>query len=186
MASTCAWFEFLQYNSSLYLKSPPSDNWDIKGNPPQQQSMPLLAWQIIKVLKETKKACFKLTWVSARGVMQRRGKDLGGAQDGKTKLANCVFFVVLATRRSQRRTNGYGGIWCKGQVSLPALKLPLLHSHHVRSRICQVILQLCSYQGRTPPPPLPPLISITCCWPEVKGTPIFSWRKSLIKITFRF
>lgn len=148
MASTCAWFEFLQYNSSLYLKSTPSDNWDIKGNQPQQQSMPLLAWQIIKVLKETKKACFKQIWVSA---MQRRRTDLGGAQDGKTKLANCVFFVVLATRRSQRRTNGYGGIWCKGQVSLPALKLPLVHSHHVRSRICRVILQLWHYQGRPPP-----------------------------------
>lgn len=82
--------------------------------------------------------------------MQRRRKDLGGAQDGKTKLANCVFFVVLATRRSQRRTNGYGGIWCKGQVSLPALKLPLVHSHHVGSRICRVILQLWHYQGRPP------------------------------------
>lgn len=79
--------------------------------------------------------------------MQRRRKDLGGAQDGKTKLANCVFFVVLAMRRSQKRTNGYGGIWCKGQVSLPAPKLPLVHSHHVRSSICRAVLR--SYQGRS-------------------------------------
>lgn len=32
----------------------------------------------------------------------------------KTKLAKCVFFVVLAMRRSQRRPNDCSGIWHKG------------------------------------------------------------------------
>lgn len=118
--------------------------WDYR-----QHRVALLPWQIIKVLKGSEKAHFKQIWVPARGTMQRRRKDLGGAQDGKTKLANCVFFVVLAMRRSQRRTKGNGGIWCKGQVSLPAPKLPVVHSHHVRSSICRAVLQSWRYQGRS-------------------------------------
>lgn len=32
----------------------------------------------------------------------------------KTKLANCVFFVVLAMGRSQRKPHDCSGIWHKG------------------------------------------------------------------------
>lgn len=78
--------------------------------------------------------------------------------------------------RSQRKANDCSGIWHRGQVSLTALKLPPVHSHHVMSNICWAIIPL----SRS----FLPLISIICCWADFTGTVSFwsLWRKEICTV----
>lgn len=102
---------------------------------------------VLKRLKRPIPNRFLTDGVLKRQAMRWRRKDLGGAHDGKTKLANCVFLWSWqwGDPKGELMTVVVSGIRAKFPWLL--LKLPPVHSHHVISNICRAILELYHYQG---------------------------------------